>query len=148
MFQALLNSSACCSNCFRQLRVDVTADRRKWDDLDEERIESRPAEHTTLDYVPNVPVSQARHRFCSCGAHGAHTRIWEDDEICRQRFLGLLKASINTALAKDIEITRTELDTLVNTAIHHRRNGDSVNDALSAGFAVLDAPPEPEGLVP
>lgn len=148
MFQALLNSSDICSNCFRQSRVDVTADRRRWDDLDEERTESRPAEHTTLDYVPNVPVSQARHRFCSCGAHGAHTRIWEDDEICRQRFSTLLKSSITTAQAKGVRMTRTELTRLVNTAIHHRRNGDSVNDALSAGFAVLEAPPEAGGLVP
>jgi len=148
MFQEMLNSSSCCSNCFRQLRVDVTVDRRKWDDLDEERTESRPAEHTTLEYVPGPPVSQARHRFCSCGAHGAHTRIWQDDEISPERFSTLLKSSITTAQAKGVRMTHTELRRLVNTAIHHRRNGDSVNDALSAGFAVLESAPEPEGLTP
>jgi hypothetical protein len=148
MFQQLLNSSDVCSNCFRQRRVDVIGERRQWDDLDAEPIESRPADHTTVDYVPGPVVSDARHRFCSCGAHGGFTRIWEDDEIGPQRFSKLLKASINTALAQDVEITRSEVEELVSTARHHRKNGDSVNDALSAGFSILESPQEPEGLTP
>jgi len=146
MFQEILNSRDICSNCFRQRRVDVVADRRQWDDLDDVRIESRPADHTTVDYVPDVPVSEARHRFCSCGAHGAYTRIWEDDEICQEQFLTLLKSSITSAVAQDVDITREECRHIVSIAIHHRRNGDSVNDAISAGFAVLETPHEPKGV--
>lgn len=141
MFQQLfLSSSDVCSNCFKERRVEVAVPRRKWDDLDTVPTESRPAEHTTSEWVPGPPVSKAELRFCSCGAHGAYTRIWDDDDVDDDRFAELLKAAIMTALAKDYELTRPEVEEIASTARRRRRRGDSVNDALAAGFdSVVDA---------
>lgn len=140
MFQQLfLSGSNVCSNCFRERRVEVVTPRRKWDDLDAVPTESRPAEHTTSEWVPGPPVSKAELRFCSCGAHGAHCRIWDDDDVDPERFDELLKAALVTAIAKGQQLTRPEVEEIVSTARRRRRRGDSVNEAFGTAFdSVVD----------
>lgn len=106
----------------------------------------RPAAHTCSEWVPDEPVSNAKHRFCSCGAHGSYTRIWDDSDIDRDRFKELLKNVIMTLLSFHVISSERHARSIVKTAVFHRNHGDSVNDAIAAGVASIDAPEQPEAI--
>lgn len=158
MFQQhILNSSRVCTNCLKRKKRERQRGARAWEDLfsDHTYLENEP--HTTAEYVPDEPVTNARHRFCSCGAHGSYTRIWDDDDIALDRFRDLVKHAIETLDAEGFDVNRSRVAYRAIQAFYtRRRHGpyregrapdrpDSINDCLAAGVdaGVTDPDPEP-----
>lgn len=154
MFQReLLSAHDVCSNCFGQRRREAVRE-TKWDG--EQHYYERTGRLTT-EYVPDVPVTQARSVYCRCGADSAFTRIWDDAHILahRERFHGLVRNLIHTLEAKGYRVDRKCLAGHALAALddvpHPEMCGPfqegrplTVNDALAAGVEA-GVQPTPEG---
>lgn len=46
---------------------------------------------TQLGYVPDVPPSESKRWFCNCGFESPDHRLWESEEVDRDRFVEMAK---------------------------------------------------------
>jgi len=132
----VLNSPACCNNCFRRVRTERTQ-RESTDPKSVTSARLSPYtrdEHTTkIDTTPFGTPAQATAVWCACGVESAFERIWDDgDDRCltMARFKTLLRRCIETLEAKEVTLSRRPT---VRIAIQHYRDNHDVNDALGAG---------------
>ena len=123
----LLDAADVCSNCLaknRHERIDPI--RGLGDELDShyERDEHR----TEIGYGPADVVSEQKGVFCQCGVEGSHERIWDPDDVDREKFKELVKAALRTLAEKDVTIRRRET---VRYALSHFDDHVDVDQALA-----------------
>lgn len=146
--ERILNASDTCSNCFARQRRDAVRPRNyDPDEIYSERIRAQ----TTVEDVPDAAPSEAGTLFCRCGAHKHHTRIWDDDDVDRERLTELV---INTLRTLDGKGYRVDSRRVAEVARAHfgalrrpefgpferaaeygaawRRTPSSINDVLAA----------------
>ena len=137
----LLDSADVCSNCLRKNRVeriDPVMGDGLGNDLDShyERDENR----TEIGYGPADVVSEQKGVFCSCGVEGAHERIWDPQDVSREKFRELVKAAIRTLDEKDVTVRRRE--TVRYALSHFSEHGDvdrALANAIDAGIVAAVA---------
>jgi hypothetical protein len=130
----LLDAKDICNNCYRQVkieRVDPVMSRSGLrHDLDVHY--ARKKRTTEVEYHDGEPEpAHSRGTFCECGVEGSHQRLWEPDDVSRDRFEQLLVAAVASAIRKGIGIRRKET---LRYALEHFDNEGDVDKALATGL--------------
>ena len=116
MFQEhVLNAHDICNNCMGRRRREALRPRKHA--TDEEYYE-RVRWRTSVENTPATVVADSRRVFCKCGVDSAYTRIWEDEDVDRDRFKRMLKRLLDT------------LDEVAAVAVDHQRVAAHALDAF------------------
>ena len=125
----LLDAADGYSNCLLKNRVE-RIDPVRGDGLGNE-LDSHYSRHehrTEIGYGPADVVSEQKGVFCDCGVEGSHERIWDPDDVEREKFKELVKAALRTLAEKDVTIRRRET---VRYALSHFDDHGDVDQALA-----------------
>lgn len=128
----ILNASDCCSNCFaRQRREAVRPRTYEPDETYTERVRAQ----TSVEDVPGPVASDAGRLFCDCGAEKHHTRIWDDVDVDRSRFVELLVTLLRTLVAKGYRVDQRRVAEVARERYRATRAGSF---AIPTGFQEQD----------
>lgn len=129
--EEVLNAADTCANCLRLIRVErVDPYRSSMHELESKLTRRR--EVTDVDWCDaGDRPTEAKGVWCECGVEGARDRIWEPDEVDRDRVRQLIQNLLRTLGRKRITVDRKRL------AAHALQTFDEcgdIDDALSRGI--------------
>ena len=110
----VLGAPDVCSNCFalvRVERVDPMTARDKFvvDGRDQVDTKSeRNVRTTEVAYGPSDAPPKSKGVFCECGVESPRERIWDGDDVDRNRFKELLKNLVRTLDNKGVGLKKDE----------------------------------------
>jgi len=127
----ILDARDVCSNCFRRIRVErvdpVMSRSGLRHELDSHY--SRDQQTTEVDWHDGEPApAHSRGVFCECGVEGAFERLWDPDDVDRERFRELLVTAVATVERKGVALKRRET---LRYALSHFSEHADVDKALS-----------------
>jgi hypothetical protein len=126
----VLGARDVCSNCLRLIRVE-RIDPYRSNDLQAEARLSRRERVTKVGYGPSEQVKDSKGIFCECGVESARHRIWDGDDVDRERFKDLIRHVIRTLELKRVTLKRTEAAAY---ALQKFDDGSGVDEALATGI--------------
>jgi len=142
----LLDDPAVCSNCFRRIRVErpqTKSSSQRSDVSVELSATTRDPVKTTLEWAPHRPPTQSKGCFCTCGSESAFDRVWDPEDVSRERFRELLKQAIVTLEHRGTTLQRKE--TAMYALSHFDSHGDvdrALANAIDAGIVAAAAAAE------
>jgi len=141
--ERVLSAVDVCNNCFAIVREQRLKARRNWE-LSREAYWSRRNRQTTVEFAPADSVSEQKGIFCDCGVEGSYERIWDDQEIGRDRFKRYIQQIVATLETKGLSVDRQRLAAYALAAYDERLPPDvigpepestpSINEALCRGM--------------
>lgn len=139
----LLDDPTVCSNCLRRIRVEreqTKSSSRRSDVSVELSATTRHPVKTTLEWAPHRPPTHSKGCFCECGSESAFDRVWDPQDIARERFRALLKQAIITVEATGTTLKRKEA--AMYALSHFDDHGDAdraLANGLDAGIVAAAA---------
>jgi hypothetical protein len=131
--ERLLHAVDVCSNCFSLIKVERMDPVRWSQDREVEATYERQRRETTVGFhsTHGVEPTDCKEVYCNCGVSGAHQRLWNADEIDRERFKTLLKNALKTADRKGVSFKRK---TAAAYALQRYDDTGQVDTALALGL--------------
>jgi hypothetical protein len=129
----ILSSVDVCSNCFSLTKIE-RMDPARWSrerELDSTYERAKPATEIGFHSTHSVQPTDCKEVYCACGVSGSHQRVWDADDIDRQRFKSLLKNMLETAERKGISYKRK---TAAAYALQRYDDTGQVDTALALGL--------------
>jgi hypothetical protein len=139
----ILDARDVCNNCFRKNRVErvdpVMSRAGLRHELDSHF--ARDKRETVLDWHDGGErPTEAKGVWCNCGVEGSYDRLWEPNNLDRERFKTLLKQAVISVEQKGVTLKRRE--TLRYALSHFDDHGDAdqaLATALDAGIVAACA---------
>jgi hypothetical protein len=136
--EQILDAVDVCSNCFRIRMVERIGKARSRGTLDDEFTAhfERRKQTTEIAYGPAESVTDQKGVFCTdCGTESPHHRVWDADDIDKERFKGLIVNLEATLRQKGVDLKRETMARVALQAfeVDERGPDESLSVAVDAG---------------
>ena len=148
-FDHLIDPPDVCNNCFALIRVEridpkFRADKFVVDRRDQiDTTYERRIETTEIGYGPADCPPRSKGVFCECGTERASHRVWDTDNVSRERFREFVKHALQTLGAKGVTLRRKETAAYALQAFDDGAGVDqALAEAIDAGIVAAAAAQE------